>query len=297
MIKKTLVFLLVLVLPLCVAPLFSAAAEDGGWRIYCEDLGEDLIAATVVVPAKYTRLSDAPLVETVNAADPNDRAVFTPVTERIRYASGGKTETRWTMRIVCARPENRTSWYGVRFAVPPDSVLDDAGNGNPRVCFEDEVEYQSVSGYAEIEVFSSLLLRDYGRADGTVAVGDTLRVDYSGLYPVEILLNGEKAAEFPAGEAQRYTYDVTKTGSLAVAVRQNGGTLAERSLTVINSREMYERNLRDGLVTGEDIPSTGDLVDVGVPAGSPFIPIAKLIAFLNGIRIFFERLFSFTRIG
>ena len=102
---------------------------------------------------------------------------------------------------------------------------------------------------------------------------------------------------FPAGEAQRYTYDVTKTGSLAVAVRQNGGTLAERSLTVINSREMYERNLRDGLVTGEDIPSTGDLVDVGVPAGSPFIPIAKLIAFLNGIRIFFERLFSFTRIG
>ena len=60
---------------------------------------------------------------------------------------------------------------------------------------------------------------------------------------------------------------------------------------------MYERNLRDGLITGDDIPGTDDLVDSGLPSGSAFIPLAKIAAFFVLLREFFRRLFSFTRVA
>ena len=294
--KKVLSVLLALALLFCAAPLVLAEGGEDGWLIYYEKTAVNTWSMTVVAPAKYTRLSDDPRLETVRIADPAAGSVASPETEQIRYYWAGKTETHWTLTVVCEIPDGSFPGYNTRIAVLPGSLLDDAGNGNPRVYFEEDVIYREVAGFAEIDVYSSLLRKDYDREDGTVAVGDTLRVDYSGLAPVEIFLNGEKAASFPGGEMQRYTYDITGTGPLDVVVRQGGKVKEARSLTVITSKEMYERNLRDGLITGEDIPSTEDLVDVGLPQGSLYIPLAKIIAFFVALKDLINRLFSFNRI-
>lgn len=296
MIKKALAVLLTLTMLFSAAPLVFAEGDEDGWLIYYENEGGNTYRMTVVAPAKYTRLSGNPRIETIRTADPAGSVVATPSAEQIRYYWDGKAETHWTLTVVCGIPDGSFPGYSTKLAVSPGSVLDDAGRGNPRVCFEEAVSYMEAGGCAEIEVYSSLLQKDYGRSDDTVAVGDTLRVDYSGLDPVEILLNGEKAAGFPGGEMQRYTFSITRTGPLDVVVRQGGQTKETRTMTVITSKEMYERNLRDGLITGEDIPGTEDLVDVGLPQGSLFIPLAKLIAFFVSVREFFHRLFSFSRV-
>ncbi len=173
-------------------------------------------------------------------------------------------------------------------------MFDDAGNGNARIFFEDETDYMRAAGYAEIDVVSGLLQRDYSRADETVAVGDTVRVDYSGLLPIEILVNGETVAALPGGELQRVTCAVTEPGALNVVVRQNGKAVETRSLTVVSSAEMYRRNLRDGLITGAEIPDTEDFVQVGLPR--VLVPFAKAASFLVLLREFFYQLFSFSRI-
>ena len=296
MIKKALAVFLAAMLLFGAVPLAFAGTYDDLWILYCEDTHARTFTATVVAPAKYTRFSDAPQIEAVNTADPAGNRVYEAQTAEILFYFDGKTETRRTLTVTCDVPDGRVPGYDLMVAVLPGSVLDAAGNGNARVYFDDGTGYLPPGGYADIDVTSGLLRRDYSREDETVAVGDTLRVEYSGLYPVEIRLNGEKAAEFPGGEMQRFTYDITETGPLQVAVVQNGREIETRSLTVITSQEMYERNLRDGLITNEDIPTTGDLVDVGVPLGSPFIPLAKIVAFFVALRDFFQRLFSFSRI-
>ena len=296
MIKKALAVLLTMTMLFSAAPLVFAEGDEDGWLIYYENVGENTYRMIVVAPAKYTRLSDAPRIETIHTDDPAGSVVATPAAEQIRYYWDGKTEPHWMLTVVCEIPDGSFPGYSTKLAVLPGSVLDDAGRGNPRVFFEEDVVYRETGGYAEIEIFSSLLQKDYSRSDDTVAVGDTLRVDYSGLDPVEILLNGEKVADFPGGEMQRYTFNITKTGPLDVVVRQGGKPKETRALTVITSKEMYERNLRDGLITGEDIPSTEDLVDVGLPQGSLFIPLAKIIAFFVSVRDFLQRLLSFSRV-
>ena len=296
MMKKTLAVLLALVLLFGAAPLVFAEGGEDGWLIYYEKIGGNTYRMMVVVPAKYTRLSDHPQIETVRTADPAAGATATPAAEQIRFYWDGKTETHWMLTVDCAIPDGSFPGYNTKQAVLPGSLLDDAGNGNPRIFFEEDVIYREAGGFAEIDVYSSLLQKDYDRDDGTVAVGDTLRVDYSGLYPVQIWVNGEMAASLPGGEMQRYTRAVAGTGPLDVAVRQEGKEKMARSMTVITSKEMYERNLREGLITGEDIPSTEDLVDVGLPQGSVFIPLAKIIAFFVALKDFFQRLFSFSRV-
>lgn len=101
----------------------------------------------------------------------------------------------------------------------------------------------------------------------------------------------------PGGELQRYTKVISATGNLTITVRQNGREISSRTAEVITSEEMYRRNLRDGLITGEDIPGTDDLIESGLPEGSVFIPLAKIIAFFIAVRDFFYRMFSFGRIS
>ena len=297
MTEKAFAVLLALIMIFSAVPLASANTGEDGWLLYCEDIDENSFSAIIVAPAKYTRLSDAPQIGIIDSFDPSESSVLTPEAERIEFSFNGRTETRWTMTVPCPAPDGSAEGYFYKLAVLPGSVFDDAGSGNPRVFFDDLTEYLEAEGYADIDVYSSLLRRDYDRADDTVAVGDTLRVDYSGLYPVEIFVNGGKAASLPGGEMQRYTLDIVETGVISVSVRQGEEEIETRTVTVISSKEMYERNLRDGLITGEDIPSTEDLVDVGVPYGSPFILIAKIVAFFNAVSVFFRRLLSFTRIA
>ena len=297
MAKKALAVLLALVLFIGVVPLVSATDGEDGWLVYYEDADESSFTALIVAPAKYTRLSDAPRIETVCTADPAGNGVLTPTAEQATFYWNGKTETHLVLKAVCPIFDGSFPGYSTRIAVLPGSVLDGAGNANARVWFDDETEYRPAEGFIGIDVYSSLLQKNYDREADTVAVGDVLRVDYSGLDPIEIFVNGAKAASLPGGEMQEYTYDVNQTGSLTVVVRQGDADKETRPLTVITSKEMYERNLRDGLITGEDIPSTEDLVDVGIPQGSPFIPLAKLVAFFVAVREFIRRLFSFSRIA
>ena len=299
MMKKALAALLAAALLLCAVPFVSAAGNDDRWLLYYENWvwGADSVTAIFVAPAAYTRVSGAPRIETVYTEGDAENGAVTPAAEQIRFYFDGKTETHWVLKAECAIPEGYVPGYDMMFAVSSGSVLDAAGNGNARVYFDDGTEYRPAEGFIGIEVFSGLLQYDYDRAEDTVAVGDTLRVEYSGLYPVDIRLNGKTVASLPGGEMQCYTYDIAAPGALSVSVLQGGEEVSSKAFTVISSEEMYRRNLRDGLITGEDIPRTEDLIDVGVPAGSPFILVAKLVAFFNGIRIFFERLFSFTRIA
>ena len=292
MMRKISAVLLALVLFAAATPTF-ARAENGGWLIYCADTGPSSFDVTVVAPAKYTRLSDAPGLETIFTTDRTESRVLTPTAEQIAFYTDGKTERRWALTVSCTEPSGE---YSFRCAVTPGSVLDTAGNGNARVFFDDETEYMRAAGYAEIDVYSGLLRRDYSRDADTVAVGDTLRVDYSGLYPIEVFINGEKAVALPGGELESCSWRVSETGALDVVVRQYGEEAAARTLDVVTSAEMYRRNLLDGLITGEDIPGSADLIDVGIPAGSPFILIAKLVAFFSAFINLLYRLFSFTRI-
>lgn len=296
MMKKALAALLALILLFCAVPL--GFASDGGddWLLYYENTGANTFNAIFVAPAAYTRVSAAPQIEAAYTEDPAGGSVSAPAAEQIRFYSGGKTETRWALTAACTAAQGTVPGYNMLFAVAPGSVTDEAGRGNPRVRFEDGTEYRPAGGFTEIDVASGLLLRDYARTDDTVAVGDTLRVEYSGFYPVEIFVNGEKAAAFPGGEMQSFLYSIAETGMLSVTVRQNGEEIAARTAAVITSAEMYERNLRDGLITGEDIPGTAELVDVGLPAGSLFIPLAKIISFFVLLREFFFRLFSLSRV-
>ena len=297
MTKKCLAVFLAVILIIAAAPLVCARPADDGWLIYYEDLDERSFNAVIVAPAQYTRVSGSPRIETVCTADQTVNTVLTPSTGQIDFYLNGKTQTHWMMTVSCTLPDDSFPGYSMKLAVLPGSLLDNSGNGNPRVYFDDETDYLEAAGYTEIDAYSSLLRKDYSREDGTVAVGDTLRVDYSGLYPVDIFINGKKEASFPGGEMQRFTREITQTGELRVVVRQKGRDVKTRSLTVITSKEMYERNLHDGLITGDDIPGTDDLVDVGIPEGSIFIPLAKIIAFFVALKDFFQRLFSFTRVS
>ena len=295
MIRKALALLLALALFVSAAPLALAREYDDLWLVYYADETDTSVTAIIVAPAKYTRVSDAPKIETVCTDGTAEGCVLTAEAEQITFYFLGETGPHWALKAVCPLPEGCVLGYNYMLAVLPGSATDASGSANARVYFEDGTEYREAKGYFDIEVYSSLLRRDYDPEDTTVAVGDTLRVEYSGLYPIEIYLNGEKAAALTGGEMQEFTFGVT--GPLNVSVRQYGQEAAARSFTVITSQEMYERNLRDGLITPGDIPSTQDLVDVGLPAGSPFIVVAKIVAFFVALREFFIRLFSFSRIS
>ena len=297
MIKKFLAVFLTIILIIAAAPNVFARPADDGWLIYYENFDGNTFNAIIVAPAEYTRVSDSPRTEAIDTADRTNNTVLTPSTGKTDFYFNGKTQTHLILTVPCTISDGSFPGYSLKLAVLPGSLLDSSGNGNPRVYFDDETDYLEAAGYSEINAYSSLLRRDYSPEDGTVAVGDTLRVDYSGLYPIEIFINGEKEASFPGGEMQRFTFEITQTGNLDVVIRQKGRDVKTRSLTVITSKEMYERNLRDGLITGDDIPGTGDLVDVGIPGGSIFIPLAKIIAFFVALKDFFQRLFSFTRVS
>jgi hypothetical protein len=297
MIRKALAVLLALALFISAAPLALAGEYDNLWLVYYADETDTSVTAIIVAPAKYTGISDTPKIETVCTDGAAEGCVVTAEAEQITFYFLGETGPHWALRAVCPLPEGCVLGYNYMLAVLPGSATDASGNASPRVYFEDGTEYREAKGYFDIDVYSSLLQRDYAPEDTTVAVGDTLRVEYSGLYPVEIFINGAKAAALTGGEMQEFTCGVTGTGALNVSVRQYGQEAAARSFTVITSQEMYERNLRDGLISGEDIPTTEDLVDVGLPAGSLYIVAAKIVAFFVLLREFFFRLFSFSRIS
>ena len=297
MIKKALAVLLALALFASAAPFALAGEYDDLWLIYYADGTDTSFTAIIVAPAKYTGVADTPQIETVCTDGTAEGCVLTAQAEQITFYFLGETGPHWALQAVCPLPDGCVLGYNYMLAVLPGCVTDASGTANARVYFADGTEYREAKGYFDIDVYSSLLQRDYDREDNTVAVGDTLRVEYSGLYPVEIFLNGERAAALTGGEMQKVTFDVTGTGALDVSVRQYGQEVAARSFTVITSQEMYERNLRDGLVTPGDIPTTEDLVDVGLPAGSPYIIAAKIVAFFVLLREFFFRLFSFSRIS
>ena len=294
--KRALAVMLALILLIGAVPLVCAQPAEEGWLIYCANENRQTFDAVFVAPAKYTRVADRPQIETIYAPDQTQNSVLTATAEQIQFSFGGKTETRWTLTATCTIPDGTFSGHTVTCAVSPGSLLDDAGNGNARIWFDEEVEYRSAEGYVDIDVFSGLLQTDYDREDDTVAVGDTLRVEYSGLYPVEIFVNEQQVAAFPGGEMQQFTFDVTETGALNVAVRQYGKEIAAKSLTVVTSQEMYRRNLRGSLLLTGGIPTVKDFVEVGVPAGSLYIPLFTVVAFFVELKDFFQRLFSFTRI-
>ena len=294
--KKALAILLALTLLFSAVPLVFAQDADEGWLIYYENENRPTVDVIIVAPAKYTRVSDRPQIETIYAPDPSRNSVLAAAAEQIRFSFDGKTETRWTLKVTCTIPDDSFPGHSLTCAVLPGSVLDDAGSGNARVWFDDEVEYRAAKGYVDIDVFSGLLQSDYSRDDDTVAVGDTLRVEYSGLYPVEILVNEKQVASFPGGEMQQVSCGVTETGALRVAVRQFGNEIAARAMTVISSKEMYKRNLRGSMLLSEGIPTVKDFVEVGVPLGSVFIPIFMAASFFVELKELFDRLFSFTRI-
>ena len=293
--KKATAVLLALVLLVGAVPLVYARSVDDGWLIYYANRKGNTFDAVIVAPAAYTRVADLPQIETI-CADPAACSVLTAAAEQIPFCWNGKTETHWILTASCTIPDDSFPGHSLTCAVLPGSVLDDAGNGNARIWFDEEVEYRSAAGYVDIDVFSGLLQSDYSREDDTVAVGDTLRVEYSGLYPVEILVNEKQVAAFPGGEMQQFTCDVTETGALSVVVRQYGKEIAARPMTVITSREMYKRNLQTSLLIADGIPSVKDFVEVGVPAGSLYIPFFMVVAFFVELKDFFQRLFSFPRI-
>ena len=295
MTKKVLAMLLILSLLLGAAPLSFASPAEDGWLIYYTKAEETAFTAVVVAPANYTRVSDNPQIEIINTADPGDSGVQTAAAEQIPFSCGGKTETCWTLTVTGSLPAGSFPGHFVTCAVLSGSMLDDAGNANARVWFDEEVEYREARGFTEIDVCSGLLQNDYDRESDTVAVGDTLRVDYSGLYPVEVLVNGEQVTAFPGGEMQRFTMSVTETGALDVAVRQQGEVIATRSMTVVTSKEMYRRNLRESLLFS-GLPTVEDYVEVGVPRFSLSIPFFTVVAFFVELKDFFHRLFSFPRI-
>lgn len=295
-IQQALAVLLTLALLLGAAPLALAQPAEEGWLIYYDDLRDGTFTAVVVAPAKYTRVSEKPQIEFLNTADPAESGVQTAAAEQIPFSFGGKTATCWALTVTGSLPAGSFPGHFVTCAVLPGSLLDDAGNANARVWFDEEVEYREAKGFAEIDVYSDLLQSDYDRKSDTVAVGDTLRVDYSGLYPVEVLVNGAQVAAFPGGEMQRFTCGVAATGALDVAVRRQGETIAARSLSVVTSKEMYRRNLRGSLLFTGGLPTVEDYVEVGVPRFSLYIPLFTLVAFFVELRDFFQRLFSFPRI-
>ena len=294
MTKKYLAILLALALLISSAPLAFARPADDGWLIYCTEMNDLTFDLIIVAPAKYTRATNSAKIETICSDAPGETLSLTPEAERIPFYTNGVTEERLTLKVSCAVPDR---YSRVTCAVTAGSLKDKNGGTNPYVRFDDETEYMSAGGYAEIDVNSKLLKRDYARDAGTVAVGDTMRVDYSGLYPIEIFVNGESAATMPGGELQRYTKVISATGDLTITVLQNGREISSRTAEVITSEEMYRRNLRDGLITEDDIPGTDDLIESGLPEGSIFIPLAKIIAFFIAVRDFFYRMFSFGRIS
>ncbi len=298
MLKKVLAIALTLVLLVSAVPLAGARLTDDGWRIFIADgPNENTFDVVILAPARYTRLGDAPQVETVLTTDREERSFSTPAARQIQYCAEGKTETRWALTVTCTAPDESVEEYLFTFALTAGSLKDDAGKGNERVYFGDEDDYRSAEGYTEVDVYSRLLLHDYGDIEETVAVGDTVHLEYNGLYPVEILVNGVLQASFPGGEKQKFSYNVTETGTLNVVVRQNGAVLAERTVSVITSEEMYERNLNDTIPSQDDIPTIDDFTQPGVPIGNPFFPFAMIIMFFQNVASFFHRLFSFVRIS
>lgn len=294
--KKLLAALLALVMIICASPVVFAESGETGWIVYFEKSDKNKSSVIVVAPANYARVAANPQIETIFTSGNNHKTVSTPSAEQIRFCTNGKTELHWTLTLTYENLEGISPGYGFQIAVLPVSVIDDAGNGNAYVLFDDETAYMSAAGYAEIDIESGLLLRKYSREDTAAAVGDTLQVDYSGLYPVDIFINGDLSATFPGGEMQTYTCDIIETGELNVSVRQRGKVISSRSVTVVESREMYKRNLNEGLITREDIPRIRDLIQVSGPAIIPFIPLAVTIAFFNALSDFFFRWLSFIRI-
>ncbi len=131
----------------------------------------------------------------------------------------------------------------------------------------------------------------------TLAVGDTLEVWYEDTVEAEVIVNGEKVSVLEPGERRIYTWDIRETGTLSIAVVQNGNELINRTFTVISSADMYRRNLKELFSFDEiSIPSAEELIDAanhGFPLFNPFlIPAFGLTLFIN----VFTVVFSFTRI-
>lgn len=295
--KKLLSVVLAILMLVAVIPLANAAGETG-WSVYAEDAGEDAVTFLAVAPAKYTRFGDTPQLEVILEADGVTTRTTVPAeTDTVEFRRNGKTDDCLVLKTTVPLPGDEVEEYAYWIAVLPGSVLDANGAANARAAFMKEEDYLYAGGFAEIEAYSRLLLHDYSVIDETIAVGDTVRVEYwYGLYPVDVYLNGQKVAHFAGGEAQKYTYQVQTTEPLEFVVRSGDRVLESRSFGVITSKEMYDRNLDEGLIHPEDIPKPGDIDLTGVPIGNPFFPFAMVMMFFNQIGSFFHRLFSFFRI-
>ena len=295
--KKLLSVVLAILMVVAVIPLANAAGETG-WSVYVEGAGEDAVTFLAVAPAKYTRVGDAPQLEIILEADGvTTRSAVPAETDTVEFRRNGKTDNCLVLRATVPVPGEEVEEYQFWIAVLPGSVLDANGAANARADFPNEDAYYDTEGFAEIDAYSRLLLHDYGVTEDTIAVGDTVRVEYwYGFYPVDVYLNGQKVAHLAGGETQKYTYQVETTEPLEFVVRSGDRVLDSRSFSVITSKEMYDRNLEEGLIHPEDIPKPGDIDLTGVPIGNPFMPFAMIMIFFNRVGSFFHRLFSFFRI-
>ena len=151
-------------------------------------------------------------------------------------------------------------------------------------------------------VEDNLLRMNYADVDTLkeIAVGDSIEVIYTSSVPAEFIVNGEKVGDIPAGEQETFIYSVEETGKLDVSVVSGGNVLESHSFTVITSKEMYSKNLREAFnpknYLVNPFPPIEELKDAamnGFPVGNPFLPAAYIVMVITNMALV---LFSFTRI-
>ena len=154
---------------------------------------------------------------------------------------------------------------------------------------------------------SNLLGMGYGfSSDETnreIAVGDELWVHYLDTVPADVYVNGAAVYHLKENEAERYCYKVKATGALTVDVRRGDEMLLSRGYTVISSKEMYKKVVKDAFKVltspklSDFFPSISELKDAansGFPVGNPFLPFA-FVAMMS--YNFLHAIFSFVRIA
>lgn len=134
-----------------------------------------------------------------------------------------------------------------------------------------------------------------------LAVGDALYIFYNGDEPADVYLNGEAVYRFDGEEDGYYRFTIAETGGITVALVRGEETLLERSFTVITSKEMYPKTVKEMIAEMTSIrlnpfPSAEELKEAassGFPVGNPFLPFAYAAMIITNLILL---LFSFTRI-
>ena len=167
----------------------------------------------------------------------------------------------------------------------------------PFAAAEDAVE-EEVLFFVE----DNLMRMSYGDIENLseIAVGDSIEVIYTSSVPAKFIVNGEKVGEIPAGDREFFSYPVTETGSIEVSIERGGEVIVSHSFTVITSKEMYSKNLREAFnmknYLVNPFPPIEELQDAamqGFPVGNPFLPAAYIVMIITNMTL---ALFSFTRI-